>query len=122
MIIQFLLLVLCLIISGCDRPRYENREEITKYVESKYSSELISSNVKYLKCLPENGTIRAIYSIDYTDNAYPAVIRIDFKNKKMQNVLFDESYLLGDKNTLLKDIDVCFTSWQQLKHARDSWS
>lgn len=116
-----LLMPLFLLIAGCTEPAFKENEEITKYANNTYAAKLAQDKVKFLKCYPtKDGEIIAVYTTTARDNSFPATIRFDYLNKAY-NVYFDEAYLNGPKQNLIKDIDVCLANWEKLKDSKQTW-
>ena len=118
-----------MLLVGCDPNVYKEDKEISKYAEEKkdakdkkYFERMIKGNVKFLKCIPsaDGKEMEATYTTVARDNDFPATIRFNYINKTY-NVYFDNAYLNGPKDRLLKDIDGCFAAWEKLTASQSTW-
>ncbi len=118
---KLLWIPILLLLTSCIKTPFEQNKEITEYAETIYFKKLIVEKVKFLKCYKEkDGTMKATYTVFLRDNSFPAIIRFDYVGNSY-NIYFDEAYLNGQKQDLIRDIDLCIIAWEQLKDAKQTW-
>ena len=118
---NFLLIPILLLLAACTESTFKEDAGVTKYATDNHVEKLLKEKVKFLKCYQtKDGEMKAIYTLNNRDNSFPATIRFDYLNGSY-NVYFDEAYLNGSRDVLIKDIDTCITAWGQLKDAQQTW-
>jgi len=114
---------LSVLLAACGNNVYKENVSITKYVEEKkYFEALSKENVKFLKCYPsaDGKEMVATYTTIERDNDFPATVRFNYVVNRY-SIYFDIAYLNSPKEKLIKDIDDCFSSWEKLKTAHNTW-
>ncbi len=121
MIKNLLLIPILLLLVACTESSFKENAGVTKYALDTYGEKLLKEKVKYLKCYRgENDEMKVVFTTANRDNSFPATIRFDYLNASY-NVYFDEAYLNGSRDTLIKDIDTCVAACEQLKDAQQTW-
>ncbi len=121
MIKKLLLIPVVFLLVACTESTFKENAGITKYALDTYGEKLSKEKVKYLKCYrTKTDEMKAVFTTSNRDNSFPATIRFDYLNASY-NVYFDEAYLNGSRDTLIKDIDACVAAWEQLKDAQITW-